>query len=65
MTMEVKTIPKMLVNTRGNLSELARQLDVNRSTVMKYARDFKAERHAVINGHLMVKTSKKTRISDG
>lgn len=65
MTIEVKTIPEMLVKTRGNLSELARQLDINRSTVLKYARDFKSESHAVINGRLMVKTSKKTRKNDG
>jgi DNA-binding NtrC family response regulator len=59
MITEVKTIPELLVTTRGNQSEVARILDVNRSTIMKYARDHAATSHAIINDRLMVKTSKK------
>lgn len=65
MIIEVKTIPEMLIKTRGNISELTRQLKVNRATVRKYAKDFKAERHAIINGRLMVQTCFKVRKSDG
>ena len=45
-----QTIPELLVTTRGNQAEVARQLDVNRSTVMKYARDNNATGHIIVNG---------------
>lgn len=56
-----QTIPELLITTRGNITELARRLDVNRSTVMKYARDNNATGHIIVNGRLMVKTAKKLR----
>lgn len=60
-----QTIPELLVTTRGNQAEVARQLDVNRSTVMKYARDNNATGHIIVNGCLMVKTAKKLRSRHG
>ncbi|WP_208952279.1 HTH domain-containing protein [Rahnella sp. ChDrAdgB13] len=60
-----QTIPELLIATRGNITELARRLDVNRSTVMKYARDNNATGHIIVNGCLMVKTAKKQRSRHG
>lgn len=54
MNVTIQTIPELLVQARGNLSEVARILRVNRSTVSKYHLDTKCERHAVINGTLML-----------
>ncbi|VEJ54607.1 protein ninH [Pragia fontium] len=61
MDIQISTIPDLLVKTRGNQSAVANILSVQRYTVKKYSRDFKAEGHAVINGRLMVKTSGKRR----
>lgn len=58
MTTLLQFIPDLLVSTRGNVSELARRLDVNRITVKKYAHDKNGERHAVINGVLMTRHGK-------
>lgn len=58
--MNIQTIPDLLIGTRGNMSELARNLNCQRQTIAVYARDFKAERHCVLNGILMTKT-KHTR----
>lgn len=57
--MITQTIPDLLVTTRGNMSEVARKLQCQRQTVAIYARDFKAERHCVVNGILMTKTKQK------
>ncbi|HEI8866106.1 TPA: protein ninH [Serratia odorifera] len=53
MTSEIKTIPDMLVETRGNMAEVARRLGINRSTVYKYAYDRTAQLHVVVNGVFM------------
>ncbi|MCC3703614.1 helix-turn-helix domain-containing protein [Rouxiella badensis] len=53
MDINVKTIPDLLVSTRGNQAQLARILGVSRLTLKKYVNDRKAEEHAVINGVLM------------
>lgn len=64
MTINIQTIPDLLVTTRGNQSEVARILEVNRSTVMKYARDRGAVGHIVVNGRLMVRTVRREEIHD-
>jgi hypothetical protein len=54
MNITVQTIPEVLVTTRGNMTEAARILHANRITVAKYARDFDAKHHAIVNGVLMI-----------
>ncbi|WP_340532062.1 protein ninH [Escherichia coli] len=54
MTFSVKTIPDMLVEAYGNQTEVARKLSCNRATVRKYVGDKQGERHAIVNGILMV-----------
>lgn len=54
MNTTIQTIPELLVTTRGNITELAQQLNCNRATVRKYARDFNATQHAIVNGILMI-----------
>ena len=54
MNHTVKTIPDYLVENYGNQTEVARKLGCHRGTVNKYAYDKKGERHAVVNGVLMV-----------
>lgn len=41
------TIPNMLVQHRGNQSKVASVLDVNRTTVKKYAKDLHGDRHVI------------------
>lgn len=50
----VSSIPEMLVGARGNQTLVAQMLGANRATIRKYARDFKTEHHAIVNGTLMV-----------
>lgn len=57
--MTTTTIPKMLVETYGNMSEVARRLGVQRQTIATYARDHLALAHAVVNGTLMTASNKK------
>lgn len=57
--MNTTTIPKMLVETYGNISEVARRLGVQRQTIANYARDNDAKEHIVINGTLMTASKKK------
>ncbi|VEB99986.1 Phage NinH protein [Cedecea lapagei] len=54
MTIEAKTIPDYLVLARGNQAEVARQLECDRATIAKYARDAKGQFHAVVCGVLMI-----------
>ncbi|WKZ93594.1 protein ninH [Chimaeribacter arupi] len=54
MSVTIQTIPGLLVQARGNFTEVARMLGVHRATVRKYHRDTKCEQHAVINGTLML-----------
>lgn len=61
MKADVKTIPELLITTYGNQSEVSRILDTRRSTVRKYANDFKGENHAIVNGRLMVGTTGRKR----
>ncbi|EJW0402386.1 Rha family transcriptional regulator [Escherichia coli] len=56
-----KTIPELLIQTRGNQTEVARMLSCARGTVLKYNRDSKGERHVIVNGVLMVKQGKRGR----
>lgn len=53
MNAEITSIPEMLIKTRGNQAAVAEILHCSMVTVYKYARDYNAERHAVINGRLM------------
>ncbi|EOU2324371.1 hypothetical protein ACR6RB_004565, partial [Yersinia enterocolitica] len=46
----------------GNQSAVAAQLNTQRSTVKKYANDVKGERHAIVNGRLMVGTTGRKRV---
>lgn len=54
MIADIQTIPELLVKTRGNQTEVARMLNANRGTIRKYARDSKAQGHAIVNGILMI-----------
>ena len=54
MNVTIQTIPELLVQTRGNITEVARIINTHRTTVKKYHKDTKPERHAIINGVLMV-----------
>lgn len=49
---EVTTIPEMLIETRGNQSEVARRLDTRRETVRKYVYDYTGAYHVVVKGRL-------------
>lgn len=49
----VQTVPRLLQESNGCLSEVARKLSCHRDTVRKYISDTNAQRHAVINGVLM------------
>ncbi|ELC6107231.1 protein ninH, partial [Escherichia coli] len=51
----------LLIQTRGNQTEVARMLSCARGTVLKYNRDSKGERHVIVNGVLMVKQGKRGR----
>nr|DAG73126.1 MAG TPA: NinH protein [Caudoviricetes sp.] len=55
MNATIQTIPELLIQTRGNQTEVARMLSCARGTVLKYNRDSKGERHVIVNGVLMVK----------
>lgn len=59
--MSITTIPDMLVASYGNITTVANQLDRQRNTVRKYARDFKGKQHRVIDGVLFTvgKTGRK------
>lgn len=50
----IQTIPELLVSARGNMSEVARIIRVHRNSVRCYSRDFNGDKHAIINGILMV-----------
>ncbi|EOC5807872.1 protein ninH [Cronobacter turicensis] len=49
----VQTVPRLLQEYNGNITELSRKLSCHRDTVKKYISDTNAQRHAVINGVLM------------
>ncbi len=61
MNATIQTIPELLIQTRGNQTEVARMLSCARGTVLKYNRDSKGERHVIVNGVLMVKQGKRGR----
>jgi len=50
----ITTIPELLIQTRGNQAAVGRMVGLDRRSVKKYARDFEAKSHAIINGVLMV-----------
>lgn len=54
MKATVTTIPELLVQCRGNQTAVSRIINSNRTTVRKYARDFDAKQHAIVNGTLLV-----------
>ncbi|QGU87061.1 protein ninH [Erwinia sorbitola] len=54
MIADIQTIPELLIKTRGNQTEVARMLKSSRGTIKKYAGDRKAQRHAIVNGTLMI-----------
>ena len=64
MNATIQTIPELLIQTRGNQTEVARMLSCARGTVLKYNRDSKGERHVIVNGVLMVKQGKRCRPGD-
>lgn len=61
MKFEVKTVPDLLVDVRGNQSELARRLNVNRGTLRKYLYDKDAKFHAIVNGVFMSTTAESSK----
>ena len=54
MNATIQTIPELLIQARGNMTEVSRKLNCNRATVRKYVGDKEGKRHAVVNGVLMV-----------
>lgn len=54
MNAKIQTIPELLIQTRGNQTEVARILKCNRATVKKYANDKDAKMHVIVNDVLMV-----------
>lgn len=54
MNATIQTIPELLIQARGNMTEVSRKLNCNRATVRKYIGDKEGKRHAVVNGVLMV-----------
>lgn len=54
MIADIQTIPEMLIKTRGNQTEVERMLKASRGTIRKYVNDRKAQRHAIVNGTLMI-----------
>lgn len=54
MNASITTIPELLIQTRGNQLAVGRMVGLDRRSVKKYARDFEAKSHAIINGVLMV-----------
>lgn len=55
------SIPELLVDTRGNKSELARRLGVGLKTLDFYLDDKEMKRHCVLNGYLMTKLNNKQK----
>jgi len=55
------TVAELLLSHRRNKAALARRLNVNRSTILKYEKDTDFSRHAVVNNVLMIKTTPKRR----
>ena len=53
MNAEIRTIPDMLVDTRGSMTALAEKLNISRCTVRKYLKDKEAKHHAIVNGVFM------------
>ncbi len=56
MSEHITSIPVMLSKNRHHISKLAKDLNVNRTTIMKYENDIKCEHHIVVRGRLMTKT---------
>lgn len=52
----ITSIPKMLNQNRHNISEVARQLMVNRKTVANLIDDKDCHHHIVVRGRLMTET---------
>ena len=52
----ITSIPKMLNQNRHNISEVARQLMVNRKTVANLIDDKDCIHHIVVRGRLMTET---------
>ena len=59
MTAIAKTIHELLPGTRGDQKALAKELNCDRATIAKYLKDRTGERHAVVNGQLMVATGRR------
>ncbi|WP_407242427.1 protein ninH [Escherichia coli] len=59
MNATIQTIPELLIQTRGNQTEVARMLSCARGTVLKYNRDSKGERHVIVtNGAIVIHTQR-------
>lgn len=61
MRPEITSIPEMLIKHHGNMTALARELEINRNTVRKFHRDTRCEMHVIYNGVLMTKSKMKGR----
>lgn len=59
MKPEITSIPEMLVKHHGNMTALARELEINRNTVRKFHRDTRCEMRVIYNGVLMTKSKMK------
>lgn len=56
---QASTVWDFQVKTRGNQTQAARILDINRATLSKYLEDREGRCHRIINGTLMVATQLK------
>jgi len=56
MSEHITSIPVLLSHSRHNISEVARQLSVNRYIVKRLEGDKKCHHHIVVRGRLMIET---------
>ncbi len=61
MNATIQTIPELLIQTRGNQTEVARMLSAQEEQCSSTTETAKGERHVIVNGVLMVTPGKKGR----
>lgn len=55
------SVPELMVEVRGNKSELARRLGVSPKTLDFYSDDKEMKRHCILNGYLMTLLNPKQK----
>lgn len=59
----ISVIPDHLIEHRGNQSQVARKLGIQRSTVNKYSTDVDGKNHFLINGKLFTCSAQRGKKS--